>query len=126
MKFSADLKTLSRKFVFGLEGNIRIGRERENDLITLPRRLHQLVAKQFRCVHLRDNLAIEISSRAVAKIFVRWSAEAIRAAVNTTSITIDGMVEADVGTVVVSDDRAGGRLFKDFELVLRRLTKPFN
>jgi len=57
---------------------------------------------------------------------VSWSTEAVCAAVDAATIAVDGVVEADVGTVVVSDDVARRRLFKDFELRLRWFTNPFD
>ena len=56
---------------------------------------------------------------------MRWTAEAISAAVYTTAITVDCVIETDVRAVVVSDDVARGRLFKDFELRFWWFTNPF-
>jgi hypothetical protein len=70
-KLSTDFQTATRQFVVCFERNVRIGSEGENDLGAFPRRLHQLFPQQLRRIHLRDDLAIEISARAVAEILVR-------------------------------------------------------
>src|SRR6185436_21134919 len=60
-KLRTDFQTTAREFVLGFDRNIRIGSEREDDLRTFPRRLHQLFTQKLRRIHLRDDLAIEIS-----------------------------------------------------------------
>ena len=40
LKIDTNLQTTSREFVIRLERNVRIGRERENDLVAFPRWLH--------------------------------------------------------------------------------------
>jgi hypothetical protein len=57
---------------------------------------------------------------------VRRAAETVSAAVYAATIAVDGVIETDVGTVVMSDDVARRRLFKDFELRLWWFTNPFD
>ena len=57
---------------------------------------------------------------------MRRPAEAVCAAVNATAITVDRVIEANVGTVVMSDDVTRRRLFKDFELRFGWFADPFN
>src|SRR6185369_5587809 len=123
---STHFQTAARQFVISFERDVRIGSERENDLCSFPRRPHQVLTKQLGSVHFCDDLAIEISSRAVAKILVRRTAETVSATVYAAAIAVDGVIEADVGTVVVRDDVARRCLFKDFELRLRWFTNPFD
>jgi hypothetical protein len=54
------------------------------------------------------------------------SAETVSAAVNATAITVHGIVEPDIGTVVVSDDLSGVSFFEDFQFCFGRLAEPFN
>jgi hypothetical protein len=57
---------------------------------------------------------------------VRGPAEAISAAVNAAAITVDGVIESDVRTIVVSDDVTSLCLFKHFELGFRRFAYPLD
>ena len=125
-KLSADFQTLPRQLVVCFERNVRIGSKRENYLIALPRRLHQLLAQQLRRVDLDDDLAIEVGAGAVAKILVSRAAETIGATVNAAAITIDGVIKANVRAVVVRDDLARLSFFEDFELRFGRLAQPFD
>lgn len=54
------------------------------------------------------------------------AAEAIRAGVRAAAIAVDGIIEADIGAVVVRDDRARLGLLKDFNARFRRLADPFD
>jgi hypothetical protein len=45
---------------------------------------------------------------------------------NAAAIAVDGVIETDVGTIVVRDDVASLSLFKDFELRRWRLTDPLD
>ena len=77
-------------------------------------------------MNLGDDLAVEIRSGTEAEILVCRAAEAVCATVDATAIAINGIIEADVRTVVMSNDGACSRLFKDFELSFGRLTKPLD
>ena len=55
-----------------------------------------------------------------------WPAETIRAAVNTSAITIDGIIEGDVRTIVAADDGARFCLFENFDFRRRRFADPFD
>src|ERR1043166_7045074 len=82
LKLHTHFEALSRELVIGFEWNVRIRREREDDLVAFPRRLQQLLTQQLRRFHFRNDLAIEVSACAVTKILVRGPAEAISATVN--------------------------------------------
>src|ERR1041385_5690716 len=126
LKLDTNFQTSSRQFVIRFERNIRIGRKPKDDLVAFPRRFHQFLSQQLRRLHLGNDLAIEVRARAVTEIFVRRTAEAVSATVNATAITIDGVVKADVGTVVVRDDLASLSLFENFEFGFRRFADPFD
>src|SRR5438876_7012083 len=57
---------------------------------------------------------------------MRGPAETIRAAVNTSAITIDGIIEGNVRTIVAADDCARFCLFENFDFRGRRLADPFD
>jgi hypothetical protein len=57
---------------------------------------------------------------------MRGSAEAVRAAMNTTTIAVHRVVETDIGTVVVRDDFLGLGFFKDLELYFGGFANPFH
>jgi hypothetical protein len=46
--------------------------------------------------------------------------------VYAAAVTVDGVIEPDVRSVVVSDDEARRRLYEDYELRLRWFTDPFD
>src|SRR6185312_1163261 len=104
MKLGAHLETTPCEFIVGLERDVRIGRERENNLFAFPGWLEQFFSQQLGSVDLGDDLAIKVSPGAIAKIFVRGPAEAVGAAMNTTTVTVQRIIKTDVRTVVVTDD----------------------
>jgi hypothetical protein len=55
-----------------------------------------------------------------------WTAEAVGATVDATSVAVDAVVEAHVRTVVTRNDLSRINLFKDFELCLRRFPDPLH
>jgi hypothetical protein len=57
---------------------------------------------------------------------MRRPAETVSAAVNASSIAVDGVIKADVGTIVVGNDLPGLGLFEDFEFGFGRFTEPLD
>ncbi len=78
----------------------------DHDRLRLPRLLHQLLPQQLGRVLLHDDLRLEIEACGEAEVLVGGTGIAVDAAVLATAVRIETRIEADVGTVVVGDDRA--------------------
>ena len=106
--------------------NVRIGSERENNLLAFPRRLHQFLPEEFRRVDLHDYLAVEVGPGTVAEIFVSRTTETIGATVNASALTVQRVIETDIWTVVVTDVASRVCLFEDFQPGFRWFTQPLH
>ena len=57
---------------------------------------------------------------------MRRAAEAIGAGVRASPVAVDGIIEADIRALVMRDDGARFRLFKDFDSGFGRLAQPLD
>ena len=86
---------------------IAVGDAAEGDNLRLPLFGGKLFAQEFGRVFLDHDFGFEIEAGGEAEILVEGAGVAVDAAVLAAAIGIDAGFETDIGTVVVSDDRAG-------------------
>ena len=105
-KLAADFEAPPCDLQVALDRLIRIGDAAEVHRGRLPFLGQEFAAQQFRRIVFHHDLGFEIEPGREAEILVIWPSVAIGAAVLAAAIRIDAVREADVGTVVVGDDRA--------------------
>ena len=123
-EFEADLETSSSQFITGLKRNVWIRSEGEDQDITLPALLHELMTEEDWGVDLGDDLSLEVGAGAKSKVFVGRAGEAVGAGVRAAAVAVDGVVEGNIRTVVAGDDRPGGRLFENYRCGFGGLSDP--
>src|SRR5688572_11275484 len=86
---------------------VRIGYTAHSDDLRFPSRRTQLLAQQQRGFLLDQDLGLEIQSGRKSQIFVCGPRITIDATVLTAPVWVNTGTEADIRTVIVSDQRSG-------------------
>src|SRR4051812_11416383 len=104
--FGEHLEDLARDAVLALDRLVAVGVRPKRDRARLVAGLRELLAQQLRGIGLGEELGLEVESRRELEVAVARAGIAVDAAVLAAAIGIDRAVEADIGRVVVRDDRA--------------------
>ena len=115
----AHLEAAAREPVGGLERLVAVGHAAEDDELSPPRRLLERLPEQLRRGRLHDDAPLEVGPRAEREVLVGGACVAVGAGVEAAAVRVHAPGEAEVGAVVLREDRAR-RVLVDVQRRVRR------
>ena len=108
MKALQHLQQAAGDLQLPLDGLVGVGVGAELDELGHIAGARQLLLEQLDRIGLVKKFALEVQSRGQVQVGMRGAREAIDAAVFAAAVGIDGLIEGNVGRIVVRDDAARG------------------
>ena len=100
-----NFQAAARQFEPAFHRLVAIGYAADRDDFGLPFRRGQLFAQKLGRVFFHHDFGLEVQAGGESEIFVKWPRIAINAAVLTAAVRIGAGFEADIGAVVVRNNR---------------------